>query len=192
MKTFLSIAIGVVLVTNIWAQSGLKMGEKAPEFTTKNQDGKALQLSKLLKTGPVVLVFYRGQWCPYCNKQLSALQDSLGMLTAKNATVIAVSPEKQESVAQTIQKTKATFNVVSDMGLDLSKKYQVNYVVTEKMLSDYKGYGVDIAAGNGMNGGNLPVPATYIISKEGKIIYAFVNADITQRASVASLLSALK
>ncbi len=192
MKTFLSIAIGVVLVTNIWAQSGLKMGEKAPEFTTKNQDGKALQLSKLLKTGPVVLVFYRGQWCPYCNKQLSALQDSLGMLTAKNATVIAVSPEKQESVAQTIQKTKATFNVVSDMGLDLSKKYQVNYVVTEKMLSDYKGYGVDIAAGNGRNGGNLPVPATYIISKEGKIIYAFVNADITQRASVASLLSALK
>jgi peroxiredoxin len=171
--------------------TGLKKGDKAPEFTAKNQMGEEVSLKAQLKTGAVVLVFYRGQWCPYCNKQLSALQDSLSMITDKGAKLIAVSPEKAENIAKTIEKTKATYSVVSDMDLKIMNAYKVTFGLDEETTKKYKSYGIDLADANGANGNNLPVPAVYIIGKDGKIIHRYFDENYAKRMSVKEIISLL-
>jgi peroxiredoxin len=170
---------------------GLKVGDTAPEFTAKDQDGKTVNLKDALKKGPVIMLFYRGQWCPYCNKQLSHFSDSLSMITAKGATLLAITPETAENVKKTIEKTKTNFPVLEDEGLVIMKSYKVNFAVDEKTISRYKGYGLDFDKANGSNGANLPVPATYIIGTDGKIKYAFFNTDYKKRASVKDILDNL-
>ena len=171
--------------------AGLKVGDKAPLFKVTDQSGKIFSLEKELKKGDVVVVFYRGQWCPYCNKQLGKINDSLALITAKGASVIAVSPETAENVTKTVTKTKASFPVVSDKDLSISKAYKVNYNVEGSLLDTYKKYKIDFTAANGSNGNVLPVPATYIIGKDGSIKYVFFNTDYKQRASVKEILANL-
>ena len=170
---------------------GLKVGDTAPDFKVKDTDGKEISLKKALKKGPVVMLFYRGQWCPYCNKQLSHFNDSLAMITAKGASVLAITPETPENVKKTIEKTKSTFPIVEDEGLAIMKMYKVNFAVDEKTITKYKGYGIDFDKANGANGANLPVPATYVIGKDGKIKYVFFNTDYKKRASVHDILDNL-
>lgn len=170
---------------------GLHVGDIAPEFTGKDQDGKVISLKTALKKGPVVLIFYRGQWCPFCNKQLSHYSDSLSLLTAKGASLLAVTPETAENIKKTIVKTKSNFPVLEDIGLEIMKMYKVNFSVDEKTVIKYKGYGIDFDNVNGANGASLPVPATYIIGKNGKINYVFFNTDYRKRAYVVDILNNL-
>jgi len=170
---------------------GLKAGDPAPEFLARDQSGRLVSLKQTLQKGPVVLVFYRGQWCPFCNKQLSQYNDSLNLLTAHGATVLAVTPENATNVRLTVEKTKASFSILSDTGLHIMKMYKVNFAVDEKTVARYKGYGIDFDQVNGGNGANLPVPATYIIDPGGKIRYVFFNTDYRKRASVLDILDHL-
>jgi peroxiredoxin len=117
MKKYLLIIIAALFSLQLMAQSGLKSGASAPEFTAKDNSGKTLDLKALLKTHKaVVLFFYRGQWCPYCNKHIKQLQDSLQLLSAKGAYVIAVTPETSDNIAKTVEKTHASFSIVEDKG----------------------------------------------------------------------------
>ena len=170
---------------------GLKVGDMAPDFNAKDQNGKTISLKQALKNGPVVMLFYRGQWCPFCNKQLSRFSDSLFQLTAKGASLLAITLENAENVKKTIEKTKASFPVIEDEGLAIMKLYKVNFAVDENTISKYKGYGIDFDKANGTNGTNLPVPATYIIGQNGKIKYVFFNTDYRKRASVLEILNNL-
>jgi peroxiredoxin len=170
---------------------GLKVGDTAPDFTAKDQDGKTISLKQALKNGPVIMLFYRGQWCPYCNKQMSHFSDSLSMLTSKGALLVAITPEAAENVKKTIEKAKSTFPVLEDQGMAIMKMYKVNFAVDEKTITKYKGYGIDFDIANGANGANLPVPATYIIGKDGKVKYVFFNTDYRKRASVIDILNNL-
>ncbi len=170
---------------------GLKVGDKAPEFSAKDQDGKSISLKKVLEKGPVVILFYRGQWCPYCNKQLSHYSDSLALLTAKGATVLAVTPETGDNVKKTVAKSKTAFSVLEDKGMNIMKSYKVSFAVDEKTIEKYKGYGIDFDKANGDNGANLPVPATYIIGEDGLVKYVFFNTDYRKRASVQDILNNL-
>jgi len=170
---------------------GLNINDPAPVFTATDQNGKSVSLNKLLMDGPVVLVFYRGQWCPYCNKQLKKLEDSLSYIKAKGATVIAITPEKPESISKTIEKTKASYSIVFDEGLRIMKGYDVAFAVDSKTIERYKGYGIDFNEANASNGANLPVPALYIIGKDGKIIYRHFDNNYTKRPSVAEILAHL-
>jgi peroxiredoxin len=172
------------------AQS-LKVGDKAPDFKALDQNGKEVSLEKILKKGPAIIVFYRGQWCPYCNKQLKNLNDSLSFLTEKGATVISITPETGENVQKTIAKTKASFPVLADKGLAIMNSYKVTFAVDENTITKYKKYGIDFEKANAENGANLPVPATYIIGKDGKIKYAFFNPDYSNRASVKDIIANL-
>ena len=171
--------------------AGLKVGDIAPDFNAKDQNGKTVSLKQALKNGLVVMLFYRGQWCPFCNKQLSRFSDSLSQLTAKGASVLAITPENAENVKKTIEKTKASFSVLEDEGLTIMKLYKVNFAVDENTITKYKGYGIDFDKANGSNGANLPVPATYIIGQNGKIKYVFFNTDYRKRASVLEILNNL-
>lgn len=115
MKRILLIALISFASTTLFAQTALKIGDKAPLFNLKDNNGKQVDLKQVLKENKsVVLFFYRGQWCPYCNKQIKDLQDSLRILTAKGAYVIGVSPETDTNVSKTVAKTKATFSILSD------------------------------------------------------------------------------
>jgi peroxiredoxin len=194
--TFL-FSILVTISSIVFAQTstiypeGLKVGDAAPMFTAKDQNGKTVNLKQALKNGPVVMLFYRGQWCPFCNKQLSHFTDSLQMLTAKGATILAITPETGENVQKTIEKTKASFPVLQDEGMAIMKQYKVNFAVDENTVAKYKGYGIDFDKANGSNGASLPVPATYIIGKDGIVKYVFFNTDYRKRASVQEILNNL-
>ncbi|MEP6738523.1 MAG: peroxiredoxin-like family protein [Chryseolinea sp.] len=189
------LTIGVMLLSIcVMAQEkpqGLKVNDTAPEFSAKDQFGKEVSLKSLLKKGPVVVMFYRGQWCPYCNKQLSGMQDSLEMVTSKGATVLAITPEKQENISKTIEKTKASFPILYDDGLKIMKSYQVAFQLDEASIEKFKGYGIDLNEANGSNGASLPVPALYIINKNGKITYRHFDPDYTKRPSVKEIASHL-
>lgn len=173
------------------APEGLFIGSKAPDFKANDQNGNEVRLKDLLKKGKVVLVFYRGQWCPYCNRELSRIQDSLQLIKDKGATVLAVSPEKQENITLTVEKTKAEFSVLYDEGLKIMKAYDVEFEVPENTITRYRNANIDIEKNNGANGKYLPVPAVYIIDKESTVTYRFFDADYRKRPWVKDLLENL-
>lgn len=166
---------------------GLAIGDIAPDFTGIDSKGVPFTLSQQLTKGNVVLVFYRGQWCPFCNKQLSSLNDSLINITSKGAILVAVTPETMENVGKTITKTKATFPVISDADLSIMKSYKVDFQIDQATQDRYKKFGIDFMVANGDNGANLPVPATYVIGKDRKIKYVFFNPDYRLRPSVKDI-----
>lgn len=190
-NTAVALLVGICSFTAS-AQEGLKVGQYAPQFKTTDDKGKPIELRQLLKTNKaVVLFFYRGQWCPYCNKYISQMQDSLQLLVAKGAYVVGVTPETVENIEKTKQKTKSAFSMIHDDGNKIMKDYDVAYTVDEATQTALKKYGIDVDKNNGNSDHTLPVPATYIVGKDGKIAYVQFNKDYTQRASVKALLDQL-
>lgn len=192
MKKILLTAFIIFATAQVFAQTALKVGEKAPLFNAKDNSGKLIDLKKILKEHQsVVLFFYRGQWCPFCSKHIKNLQDSLQVLTAKGAYVIGVSPENAASIDKTVAKTKASFSIISDRNYSIMKAYQVNYVMEPGLADKYKKGGLDVAMANGQVDYVLPVPATYIIGQDGKIKFAYFDKDYKKRPSVKVLEAAL-
>lgn len=194
MKKTILLLILAMAVQSGRAQSapeGLYIASKAPDFKAKDQNGTEVRLKDLLKKGKVVLVFYRGYWCPYCNKALAKLQDSLSYITEKGATLLAVSPEKGEGIAKTAEKTKAGYSILHDEDLKIMKAYGVAFEVQENVITRYKNSGIDIEKNNGDNGKFLPVPAVYVIDKEQTVRYRFFETDYRKRPSVKEILENL-
>jgi peroxiredoxin len=195
MKKLIIPLILLTLSSYLFAQEapeGLFINSKAYDFKAKDQNGNEVRLRDLLKKGKVVLVFYRGQWCPYCNKQLKKLEDSLSLIKEKGATVVAVTPELPENIAKTIGKTNVEFPILYDEGLKIMKAYEVEYEVPENTLKRYQNTGIKLAENNGKNGNYLPIPATYIINKDFTITYRFFEQDYKKRPSVAEILKNLE
>lgn len=171
--------------------SALAVGSKAPSFSAKDQHGRTVSLEQLKAKGPVVVLFYRGYWCPFCNRQLKHLQDSLPMLKKRNAQVVAISPESAIYVNNTIDKTEASFSILSDVDNSIMQRYQVLYDVDASTISRLKAIGVDLNAVNASNDAVLPVPAVYIINQKGIITYSFFDTNYRNRPSVKTLLENL-
>lgn len=191
MKKYLLIIV-LFFSFQAMAQTGLKAGTTAPTFTAKDNSGKILDLKTLLKSHKaVVLFFYRGQWRPYCNKQIKQLQDSLQLLTGKGAYVIGVTPETGENINKTIDKTHASFSIIQDKDYQIMKAYDVNYTVNDATITLMKKYNEDLEKNNGNKDHVLPVPATYVINSSGKITYVHFDKDYTKRPSVSSILVVL-
>jgi peroxiredoxin len=194
MKKFTVLALFILSGCFLLAQEapeGLFLNSKAPDFKGKDQNGKDVRLKDLLKKGKVVLVFYRGEWCPYCNRNLKKLEDSLQLIIDKGATLIAVSPEQPESIAKTVEKTSAKYSILHDENLKIMKAYEVEFEVPENTLKRYRNGGIKIDEVNGKNGNYLPIPATYIIDKEANITYRFFNQYYKKRPSVKEILENL-
>ena len=169
----------------------LKVGETAPAFRGQDADGHPVELKQLLKKGPVVLYFYRGQWCPFCNRQLGQLQDSLQTLTSKGAQIVVVTPETQANIDKTVEKTKFSLPIVHDQDLAIMKAYHTAFTVDAATAQKYADHGLDLKAANGLDQAVLPVPATYVIGRNGKIKFVFFDPDYRHRASVRQVASAL-
>jgi peroxiredoxin len=195
MKILLT-AFTVLLSLTVFSQekpTGLFVSDIAPDFVSKDQNGKEISLQSLIAKGPVVLVFYRGQWCPYCSRHLSAMEDSLQFISGKGATVLAITPELPENISKTIEKSKASYSIIHDNGLAIMKSYKVSFPLEQSTIDTYKGYGINFEEVNGSsNGNNLPVPAVYIINKEKKIVYRHFDPDYRKRPSIKQIVSALE
>ena len=171
---------------------GLKEGTLAPDFSGMDQNGENISLSDQLKNGPVVLIFYRGYWCPVCNKYLSEFQKDVNLILNEGASVIAITPEQNDGVEKTIKKNDIGFSVLTDDKYSIMNQYGVRFLVTDKYSNKIKTFlFADIANNNGDDEANLPVPATYIIGKNGKIIKTFFDVNYKNRPSVEEIVEYL-
>lgn len=173
------------------ADTALRVGDRAPDFVLPDAMGETVRLSDRLGEGPVVLTFYRGAWCPYCNTQLRDYQEALDRIRAAGATLIAVSPQTPDGSMTMQQKNDLRFAVLSDIGNEVSRDYGLVFQVDRQTRERYQAVGVELDSINGTSAWELPVPATYVIRPDGTIAYAFVEADYTQRASARQVLDAL-
>src|SRR5271169_4097599 len=170
----------------------LKVGDHAPAIVLENAKGAIVDVGALLKKGAVVVTFYRGGWCPYCNLELKAYQDILPQITAAGASLVAISPEKPDDTVSTAEKNALTFEVLSDVGQKVGRAFGLIYEFTDELKSAYQGFGLDIPARNGAPGEwALPVSATYVIDRDDLITYAYTGVDYRDRADPRDVLKAL-
>lgn len=174
------------------AEIARTVGDEAPNFTLPNATGGEVELANALAEGPVVLTFYRGTWCPYCNTELRDLQAVLPDIEAAGASLIAISPQQPDSSLSMQEKHSLTFPVLSDSGNAVSRAYGLVFSVGEDVKERYEAIGIDLAVVNGDEAWELPIPATYVIDTEGVVRFAFVEADYTQRATPQEILAALQ
>jgi peroxiredoxin len=174
------------------ARTMLKHGDPAPVFVLPNARGGTTDFAELLREGPVILTFYRGGWCPYCNFELKAFQALLPQIRAAGATLAAISPEKPDDTLSTAEKNGLAFVVLSDVGQKVGRAFGLVYEFTDELRSAYQQFGVDIPAKNGAPGEwALPVSATYVVDRGGTIIYAYTDVDYRDRADPRDVLNAL-
>lgn len=166
-------------------------GDKAPNFTLKNAKGESVTLYDELKNGPVVLIWYRGGWCPYCNLTLKRLQEEMPNFKKYGASLVALTPELPDSSLSTVEKNEISFQVLSDIGNKVAKDYGVVFELTDAVAKRYQD-GFNLHQYNGDESNALPLAATYVIDKNGKIVYAFLDADYRNRAEPKDILNSLK
>ncbi|MBT2443447.1 AhpC/TSA family protein [Streptomyces sp. ISL-36] len=169
----------------------LNTGDVAPDFTLPAAVGDPVALRTLLASGPVVLAFYRGGWCPYCNLALRALQRHHGDIAARGARLVAISPQIPGESLSLTEKHDLAFDVLSDLGSDVAKQYGLAFDLPDDLAEVYQGFGIDLQHANGGHARTLPLPATYVIDRDGVIRWAFVDTDYTTRAEPADILAAL-
>ena len=170
----------------------LRTGSKAPDFKLFDQKGKLIRLSEILRDGPVVLTFYRGSWCSYCNQELKALRTILPKLEEYGATLLAVTPESSSGIQKTARSIESDFSILSDVNSKVSKAYKVVFRLPDNVNAIYKDFGIDLLKSNGENSQSLPIAATYLIDRNGKIRFDFVEADYKKRVDKDKLLASLK
>lgn len=173
------------------ADHALTVGAQAPRFTLPTATGQTLSLDDLLAEGPVVLTFYRGAWCPYCNIALLALQQHHDAITARGARLVAVSPQIPDESLSLTEKHGLAFDVLSDVGSDTAKQYGLAFDLPDDLAAVYDKLGFDLQRVNGGHPRTLPLPATYVIDRDGVIRWAFADTDYTRRAEPADILAAL-
>lgn len=172
-------------------ESAKQVGDQAPSFTLKNQQGEEVKLNEYLKEGPVVLVWYRGGWCPYCNINLHYLQEELPNFKAQGANLIALTPELPDQSISTSEKHHLEFEVLSDIGNEVAKQYGVVFKLTDEVAEIYNAK-FNLNQHNGDDSNELPLAATYIINSNGEIVYAFLDVDYRNRAEPAEITEFLK
>lgn len=172
-------------------ENALNVGDKAPHFTLTNAVGEEISLENELKKGPVVLVWYRGGWCPYCNINLHYLQEELPNFNAQGANLLALSPELPDQSINTAEKNELDFQVLSDVGNEVAREYGVVFKLTDEVAQRYnESFGLNNHNGDESN--ELPLAATYIINTDGTISYAFLDVDYRNRAEPSEITEFLK
>ncbi|MEO1009414.1 MAG: peroxiredoxin-like family protein [Planctomycetota bacterium] len=166
------------------------VGDEAPGFSLANQSGEDVTLAGLLGEGPVVLLWYRGGWCPYCNLTLKAYQDRLDEINELGATLVAITPEVPDQSLSTAEKNELGFQVLSDPGNAVARAYGVVFELTEGVHANYE-QAFGLHAHNGDESGELPLAATYVIDRDGAIRWAFLDADYRNRAEPQDVVDAL-
>ncbi len=176
-----------LVISNASHVKGLAMGDKAPDFTLPNALGKDISLSEMLKSGIVIIKFYRGEWCPICNLDLKEVQSKLPEIKSYGASFLAISPQNPDGALTAKEKNSLDFEVLSDANQNVIKAYNLQFDPGE----DYHTRR-DLTLLNGNGSKTLPVPATFIINTNQIIEAAHVEANYTERMGVSQILTVLK
>lgn len=173
------------------AKNALNVGAKIPAFTLKDSTGKTVESSDLLKQGNLVIVFYRGSWCPFCNVYLRNLQKNIAQIKAAGGNLVAISVENPDNSLAVAKKNELDFTVLSDPNLNVARSFGIVYDFPKETAEKYKANGLDLAKHNEMDRAQLPLSATYVVNKKGEIVYAFLEPDYKQRAAPDVIIATL-
>jgi len=173
--------------------NAIKIGEKAPHFNLPNAQGEQVDLEALVKQGPLVITFYRGNWCPYCNLQLRALQERLGEIKALGASLVAISPQVPDGSMTADDISKMDFIVLSDQDAKVASQYGVAWEVPEFLMEHMRvDRQLDLEKINNGNAHVLPIPATFILDRNATVIWNYVNVDYRTRSEPEDIIKALQ
>jgi peroxiredoxin len=191
--------MAIFLFVSIWEVNSqinndyLKIGESAPRILGVDQFTKKIDSDDILKNNKILLIFYRGNWCPYCKKHLASLQDNLDKFTKKGVYVIVVTPEKVDKVKETSTKFKSTFSIIHDAENKIMNDYKVAFDVNKDNVPNYFEFTLKkVRAYNESNNDVLPVPATYLIDKNALISYVHYDPDYKKRAELGEIINLLE
>ncbi|MFF3542436.1 peroxiredoxin-like family protein [Streptomyces platensis] len=173
------------------AERALRTGDTAPGFSLPTPTGRTVTLDGLLSSGPVVLTFYRGAWCPFCNFALRVLQQHHADITARCAQLVAISPQIPDESLTLTEKHALAFDVLSDLGCDTAQQFGISFDLPDDLAVVYESFGFDLQRVNGGHARTLPVPATYVIDRNATIRWSFIDTDYTARAEPSDILAAL-
>ena len=180
------------LIASGKAERALKAGDQAPAFTLLDSDGKSVSSADLLRKGPLVVTFYRGAWCPYCNLDLQAIEAAAKEIREQGAELVAISPQTAIFSRKAQRDNKLSFPILSDRGGETAATFGIRFVLPEYLREIYKMFKIDLAETNGEPSWTLPMPGRYVIAQDGVIAYAEVNPDYTRRPDPSELLPTLK
>ena len=180
------------LVASGIAGKALQVGEQAPEFTLRNTRNEVISLASLREQGPVVLNFYRGAWCPYCNLELKALNDALPEITALGGSLVSISPNIMEKSAAFVADNPFGFDILSDVDNIVATEYRLVFTLADKLQPIYDQFGIDLPVFDGNERFELPMPATYIVRPNGIVAAGFIHEDYTQRMEPAAIIECLE
>jgi peroxiredoxin len=169
-----------------------QVGSKAPDFSLPDAHGKAFSLTEALARGPVVVAFYRGGWCPFCDLQLRAYQGVLSQVRELGAELVAISPQTPDYTLSDAEKKALTFPVLSDVGNHVARSFGLVFKVSEPMKKVHEGFGSILPKFNGDDSWELPVPGTFVLDRGGVVRLSYVEADYTTRLEPSAILDALR
>ncbi len=172
-------------------KNALNVGAKMPSFNLKDSNGKTIESGDLLKQANLVIVFYRGSWCPFCNLYLRSLQKNLAQIKAAGGNLVAVSVENPDNSLSVAKKNELDFTVLSDLNLTVARKFGIVYQMPKETDELYKSRGLNVAEHNEMEKAELPLSAIYIVNQKGEIVYAFLESDYKKRAKPQVIIETL-
>lgn len=173
------------------SEKALKIGESIPECILPNEGNEIIDLHSIIRKQPVIISFYRGQWCPYCNLELRAFQEALPEIKKLHAQLVAISPQTPDYSLSTKQRNELEFDLLSDVRNQVSRSFGLVFRLSDRMKELYLKYRMSLPCYNGDDSWELPVPATFVVDKKGIIRARFVNADYTQRTDPAEVITVL-
>ncbi|PQA95955.1 alkyl hydroperoxide reductase [Chryseobacterium shigense] len=179
------------LKTSNLEESCLKVGDIMPEFFLPNTFGQILSSREILKKEKIIMAFYRGNWCPYCNLELRSLQEKLSEIKGKNTFLAAVSPQTLHHSKTTVEKNNLGFDVLTDAGNTFAKKLGIVFQLPDFLLPYYRSLGIDLTDFNNNEENTLPVPAVFVIDQEGYIIFRFLDVNYMNRLDIEELIKVL-
>lgn len=174
------------------AERAKKVGDKAPAFLLKDPEGNVVSSEELLRKGPLVVSFYRGVWCPYCNMELQALQEALPEFEKLGASLVAISPQTAPNSRKSTRQNNLTFPILSDEKGNVGEAFGLKFKLPDYLVDLYKSLKNDLPAFNDDPDWTLPMPARYVIGQDGTILYSEVNPDYTRRPEPEDMLDALR
>lgn len=180
------------LIASGQASRAVKAGDLAPTFRLKDQDGQEVTSTDLLNQGPLVVTFYRGVWCPYCNLELQALNEALPELQRLGASVVAISPQSAVNSRKSVRVNGLNFPVLNDMHNETAGAFGLRFALPDYLVDLYKALKNDLPAFNGDPSWTLPMPARYVIGMDGIVAYSEVNPDYTHRPDPSEMTPVLQ
>ena len=174
------------------AERAKKQGDVAPAFVLPDADGASVDSAALLAKGPLIVTFYRGIWCPYCNMDLQAIEEIAGAVRAAGASLVAISPQQAANSRRSQRENKLSFPILIDQGGTVAEAFGLRFQLPDELVAVYKGFGLDLPSFHGEPSWSLPMPARFVIATDGRIAYAEVHPDYTRRPEPSDLLPVLE